>query len=120
MIAVIGATGNTGRAAVRELKALGENQLCVVRNLDKAREVLGNDARLAVAEITDRPALEKALAGIKNLFVVTGHNPQCDEQQITILEAAKSVGAEFFVKISGGRAVVGPAGPTASVLTCAR
>ena len=35
MIAVVGATGNTGRAAVRELIALGENPLCVVRNPDK-------------------------------------------------------------------------------------
>ena len=28
LIAIIGATGNTGRAIVRELKALGENPLC--------------------------------------------------------------------------------------------
>jgi uncharacterized protein YbjT (DUF2867 family) len=108
MIAVIGATGNTGRAAVRELKALGENPLCVVRNADKARDVLGSDAKIAVAEVTDRAALEKTLAGMKNVFVVTGHNPQCDEQQINILEAAKAAGVEFFVKISGGRAVVRP------------
>jgi uncharacterized protein YbjT (DUF2867 family) len=108
MIAVIGATGNTGRAAVRELKVLGESPLCIVRNVDKAREVLGVDAKIAVAELTDRPALEKALAGIDNVFVVTGHNPQSDEQQINILEAAKAAGVEFFVKISGGRAVVSP------------
>ena len=40
MIAVIGATGNTGRATVKELRALGENPLCVVRNADKAKDVL--------------------------------------------------------------------------------
>ena len=39
-IAVIGATGNTGRAVVKELRALGQNPVCVVRNADKAREVL--------------------------------------------------------------------------------
>ena len=60
MIAVIGATGNTGRATVKELKALGESPLCIVRNADKAREVLGADAKVAIAEITDRPGLEKA------------------------------------------------------------
>ena len=108
MIAVIGATGNTGRAAVQELKALGENPLCVVRNPAKASEVLGGDARIAVAEITDRPALEKALTGIKNVFMVTGHNPQTDEQQINILNAARAAGVEFLVKVSGGRSVVGP------------
>src|SRR5262245_6804238 len=107
MIAVIGATGNTGRAAVKELQALGENPLSIVRNADKAREVLGAGARTAVAEITDRAALEKALKGIKRVFVVTGHNPQTGEQQINILAAAKAAGAELFVKVSGGRAVVG-------------
>ena len=108
MIAVVGATGNTGRAAVRELRALGETPLCVVRNEAKAREVLGENSKIAIAELTDRPALEKALAGIKSVFVVTGHNPQSDEQQIQVLEAAKAAGVDFFVKVSGGRAVVGP------------
>ena len=64
-IAVIGATGNTGRAVVNELRALGQNPVCVVRNADKAREVLGGDAKTAVAELTDCPALEKALAGVQ-------------------------------------------------------
>ena len=39
MYAVVGATGNTGRAVVNELKGLGENPVCVVRNADKAKEV---------------------------------------------------------------------------------
>ena len=41
MIAVVGATGNTGRAVVKELTQLGHAPICVVRNPDKAREVLG-------------------------------------------------------------------------------
>jgi uncharacterized protein YbjT (DUF2867 family) len=108
MIAVVGATGNTGRAAVNALRSLGEDPLCIVRNADKARDVLGADAKTAVAEITDRPALQKALAGIKRLFVVTGHNPQLAEQQIGIIETAKAAGVEFLVKVSGGKAVIAP------------
>ena len=108
MIAVIGATGNTGRTVVKELKALGQEPLSIVRNPDKAREVLGADAKVAIAELTDRAALEKALAGVKSLFVVTGHNPQMAEQQINILEAAKKAGVEYYVKVSGGAAIVGP------------
>ncbi len=108
MIAVIGATGNTGRATVKELKSLGEDPLCVVRNPDKARDVLGPDVRTVVAEVTDRPALEKALKGVKSVFVVTGHNPQTAEQQINVLEAAKAAGVENIVKVSGGRAIVRP------------
>jgi NAD(P)H dehydrogenase (quinone) len=105
MIAVVGATGNTGRAAVKELRALGETPLCIVRNAEKAREVLGPDAKVAIAEVHDRAALEKALQGVKRVFVVTGHNPQSGEQQINILEAAKAAGAEYVVKVSGGKAM---------------
>jgi uncharacterized protein YbjT (DUF2867 family) len=106
MIAVIGATGNTGRAVVKELRSLGENPLCVVRNADKAREVLGQDARVAVADASDRAALEAALKGVSRVFVVTGHNPEAGDQQLNILNAAKAAGAQFFIKVSGGRAVV--------------
>src|SRR6266576_116455 len=98
MYAVVGATGNTGRAVVKELKSLGENPVCVVRSADKAREVLGADTKTAVAELDDPAGLEKALAGSKRVFVVTGHNPKSAEQQINVLEAAKAAGAEFIVK----------------------
>jgi uncharacterized protein YbjT (DUF2867 family) len=108
MIAVVGATGNTGRAVAKELMALGERPLCIVRNEEKAREVLGPDARIAVAELTDGDALEKALAGVKRVFVVTGHNPAMAEQQIGVMHAAERAGAEYLVRVSGGRAVVGP------------
>lgn len=107
-IAVVGATGNTGRATVKELRALGENPRCIVRNADKAREVLGADADIAIADVDDRASLEQALAGVERVFVVTGHNPKSGDQQINIIEAAKAAGAKFLLKVSGGRAVVGP------------
>src|SRR5215471_261835 len=104
MIAVIGGTGNTGRAVVKELRALGQNPVCVDRNADKAREVLGADAKTAVAELTERPALEKALAGVQSVFVVTGHNVSMVEQQNNILDAALKAGTEYLVRVSGARA----------------
>lgn len=81
-IAVIGATGNTGRALARELKALGQSPACVVRNPTKARKVIGADIKVTVAELTDPPALDKALVGAESVFVVTGHNPQMVEQAV--------------------------------------
>jgi NAD(P)H dehydrogenase (quinone) len=106
MIAVVGATGNTGRAVVNELKKLGQNPVCVVRNPEKAREILGADAKTAVAELTDRAALEKALQGVQSVFVVTGHNPGMVEQQNNVLDAAMKAGAKYLVRVSGGRSVV--------------
>jgi hypothetical protein len=58
-----------------------------------AREVLGADAKTAMAEITDKPALEKALKGCDSVFMVTGHGPQVAEQQIGIIDAAKEMAA---------------------------
>jgi uncharacterized protein YbjT (DUF2867 family) len=113
MIAVVGATGNTGRGLVKELRALGEEPLAIVRNPEKARNVLGADAKIAVAELTDRAALEKALAGVTRVFVVTGHNPDMAAQQNNVLDAALKAGAKYLVRVSGGRAVVGPQSETA-------
>jgi NAD(P)H dehydrogenase (quinone) len=111
-IAVVGATGNTGRAVVKELKSLGQNPVCVVRNADKAREVLGADARVAVAELTDPPSLQKALAGVESVFVVTGHNPGMIEQQNNVLDAALKAGAKYLVRVSGGQAIAYPDSPS--------
>ena len=108
MYAVVGATGSTGRAVVKELEALGERPLSIVRNPSKAKEVLGADAKVAVAELDDRAGLAEALAGVKRVFIVTGHNPSSAAQQINVIEAAKTAGAEYVVKVSGGRAVTGP------------
>ena len=108
MYAVVGATGNTGRAVVKELESLGEKPVCVVRNADKAKEVLGASAKIAIAELDDRAGMAKALAGAKRVFVVSGHNPNSAAQQINVIDAAKGAGAEYVVKISGGRAVTGP------------
>ena len=111
-IAVVGATGNTGRAVVKELRALGHNPVCIVRNADKAREVLGADAKTVVAELADRAALEKALAGIESVFVVTGHNPGMVEQQNNVLDAALKSGAKYLVRVSGGAAIAFPDTPS--------
>jgi NAD(P)H dehydrogenase (quinone) len=104
-IAVVGATGNTGRAVIKELKALGQNPIAIVRNAHKAREVLGADAKIAVADLGDKAALEKALQGVDRVFVVTGHNPGMVEQQNDVLDAALKAGAKYLVRVGGGRAV---------------
>jgi NAD(P)H dehydrogenase (quinone) len=112
MIAVVGATGNTGRAVVKELIQLGHAPICVVRNPDKAREVLGEDAKTTVAELTDRPALERAFTGVTSVFVVTGHNPNMVEQQKNVLEAALEAGVQNLVRVSGSRFFLVPDSPS--------
>jgi uncharacterized protein YbjT (DUF2867 family) len=112
MIAVVGATGNTGRSVVSELTRLGHAPICVVRNAEKARDVLGNEATVAVAELTDRPALDRALKGVTSVFIVTGHNPNMVEQQTNVLEAALEAGVRHFVRVSGSRFFLVPDSPS--------
>lgn len=107
MIAVVGATGNTGQAVVRELRALGQNPICVVRNPDKARALLG-ETRIAVADLTDGAALEKALRGATSVFLVTGHNPQMASQESSVLDAALKAGVNYLVHVSAVAAVATP------------
>jgi adenylosuccinate lyase len=74
-----------------------------VRNADKARDVLGEGAKTIVAELTDRPTLERAFKGVTSVFVVTGHNPNMVEQQKNVLEAALGAGVQNLVRVSGSR-----------------
>ncbi|MCC6947992.1 MAG: NmrA family NAD(P)-binding protein [Bradyrhizobiaceae bacterium] len=108
MIAVVGATGNIGRATVKELRALGEDPVCIVRNADKAREVLGADVRTTTADLNDRSAVERALSGVDRLFVVTGGTPQLGELEMNVLNAAKAAGVKWLVKLAGGKCVSQP------------
>jgi NAD(P)H dehydrogenase (quinone) len=108
MIAVIGATGNTGRAVVKELKALGQDPMAIVRNPDKAREVLGADVKTTVADLGDKAALEKALRGVDSLFLTTAVNPNLAEQNSNAIDAAVQASVKYLVRLSAGRAVVGP------------
>jgi NAD(P)H dehydrogenase (quinone) len=107
-IAVIGATGNTGRAVVKELRQLGQDPICIVRNADKAREVLGANTKIAVADLGDKAALAKAFRGVEALFVTTNVNPQLAEQNNNAIDAAIEAGVKYLVRLSAGRAVVGP------------
>lgn len=105
MIAVVGATGNTGRAAVTELRRLGHDPLCLVRNPEKAHEVLGTDTKIAMAALTDRTALERALQGAQSTFLVTGPSPQMIELEGNVIHAAVAAGVKHIVHVSAVSAV---------------
>ncbi|SFM49590.1 Uncharacterized conserved protein YbjT, contains NAD(P)-binding and DUF2867 domains [Bradyrhizobium sp. Rc3b] len=106
-IAVIGATGMTGSATVRELSRKGFDPLCVVRDRDRARSILGERARVAIADIDSRADLATALRGVDRLMFVTGRSRTLREQQVNILEAAREAGVDFALKVSGARGIVG-------------
>lgn len=52
VILVAGATGGVGKRVVQRLLAQGEKVRCLVRDIDKARSILGNEVDLVVGDIT--------------------------------------------------------------------
>ncbi|MFA7467173.1 MAG: NAD-dependent epimerase/dehydratase family protein, partial [Desulfotomaculaceae bacterium] len=60
MILVTGGTGLVGRHLVRALLAKGYEVRCLVRSMDKARQVLPPEVELVRGDINDRTAVDKA------------------------------------------------------------
>ena len=108
MIAVVGATGNTGRAVVKELRRSGQNPVCIVRNADRsAQEVLGARCQDG-GRRTDRPG--GAGEGAQPAFTACSSSPatirSMVEQQNNVLDAALQAGAEYLVRVSGNRQLI--------------
>merc|ERR1719336_2860684 len=81
-VLVTGATGGTGAALYRQLKAQGVGVRAFVRNATKAREVLGCskcDASegIFVGDVTSDDPLAEAAKGATALAIVTSAMPIC-------------------------------------------
>jgi uncharacterized protein YbjT (DUF2867 family) len=57
VILVAGATGGVGKRVVKKLLTQGYRARCLVRDIEKAREILGNEADLVVGDITKPESL---------------------------------------------------------------
>jgi uncharacterized protein YbjT (DUF2867 family) len=63
-ILVIGAAGFVGAPIAKQLQADGFSVRALVRNADKARQMLGDQAEFIVGNFADKATLEKALTGV--------------------------------------------------------
>ncbi|AFY35243.1 CIA30 family protein [Calothrix sp. PCC 7507] len=72
VILVAGATGGVGKRVVKRLKERGDQVRCLVRDIDRARAILGNDVDLVVADITKSDTLTPVvLANIQAVICCT-------------------------------------------------
>ncbi len=98
MILVLGATGNTGGEAARQLIAAGERPRLLVRTPEKAREFEGK-AEIVQGDLDDPASLAAAMRGIEKLYLVgTGTNGA--ELERNAIDAAKAAGVRHVVKLS--------------------
>ena len=106
---VAGATGETGRRIVKELVKRNIPVRAMVRNLDRAREILPPDAELVVGDVLKLDTLAAAIGDSTVILSATGASPGLDptgpykvdyEGTKNLVDLAKTKGIEHFVMVS--------------------
>jgi uncharacterized protein YbjT (DUF2867 family) len=94
MILVTGATGNTGSALVKELRAIGAGPLRGLTR-DAMRAVFPEGVEAVEGDLARAPSLKPALDGVRSLFLVSRVGPDAE-----ILDAARQAGVDHVVLVS--------------------
>ncbi|NEP02601.1 MAG: SDR family oxidoreductase [Symploca sp. SIO2E9] len=106
---VAGATGETGRRIVQELVKREIPVRALVRDLEKAREIVPSEAELVVGDVLKPETLSAAIGDSTVLLCATGAKPSLDptepyrvdyEGTKNLVDAAKAKGIEHFVLVS--------------------
>jgi uncharacterized protein YbjT (DUF2867 family) len=103
MFAILGVSGNTGRAAAERLLERGAAVRVVVRDEAKGQSWREKGAEVAVADLSDTEALRRALRGTQGAYLL---NPPAEREPDPLGKAQKQ--AEIFKQVVGetGRALV--------------
>ena len=107
MIVVTGASGNAGSQVVRALAARGERVRAFVRDPGRARQVLGEDAELAVGDFADPASVRAALEGADALLLSCADDPRRVGWETATIDAAVAAGVRRIVKLSAAAAEPG-------------
>lgn len=108
-VLVIGATGQTGKQIVKELVEQNIPVRALVRNLDKGKEVLPQNAELFVGDVLKPDTLTAAMVDCNQLICATGATPGFDFTQPyqvdyqgtkNLVDIAKKNNIEHFVIVS--------------------
>ncbi|MEW2132547.1 NAD(P)H-binding protein [Streptomyces sp. NPDC005435] len=94
MILVTGATGNTGSALLRELRACGAGPLRGLTR-DASRAMFPEGVEAVEGDFAEPESLKPALDGVRSLFLVSRLGPDAE-----IIEAARRAGVEHVVLVS--------------------
>ncbi|QYO67500.1 SDR family oxidoreductase [Leptolyngbya sp. 7M] len=106
---VAGATGETGRRIVKELVQRGIPVSALVRDREKAAQVLPPGVNLVVGDVLQPDSLRAAMGDSTVLISATGAAPSFDptgpykvdyEGTKNLVDAAKANGLEHFVMVS--------------------
>ncbi len=100
MILVCGATGTVGSELVKRLSAARASTRALVRNVSRASQLELPGVELIEGEFEQPETLDRALAGVERVFLLSPPHPQEVEFQENIIKAATKAGARHIVKLS--------------------
>jgi uncharacterized protein YbjT (DUF2867 family) len=98
---VTGATGTTGSATIRALRAAGVEVFAGVHSPEKSGSLEALGATIKPLNYADVAGMTAAMRGTDRLFLVTPVSHQTEELTASIVEAAKAAGVTHIVKLSG-------------------
>ncbi len=99
-ILVVGATGTVGSELLSQLVEAGQSVRALVRDPVKARNKLGADVDLVVADLAKPESLTAAFAGIDKVFVLAPPVSDLEELEANALAAAVQAGVGHIVYLS--------------------
>lgn len=106
---VVGATGETGRRIVHQLKARDISVRALVRDRTKAQSLLSDEAEIVVGDVLQSDTLGRAMADCTVVFCATGASPSLNpfepyqvdyEGTKNLIDAAKASQIKHFVLVS--------------------
>ncbi len=102
MILITGATGRIGRRVVNRLVAANQPVRVLVRDHEKARNLLpSKKIDTVVGDLADHDLLHSALDGTQAVMLLSPVDPKQVELQSKVVTAALATSQPYIVKISG-------------------
>ena len=108
---VTGATGVAGSQVVRALIARGQDVRAFVRDRDRALDLFGEDADVAVGDFADSDSVRAALVGVDRVVLSGPDDPRRVEWEKSVIDAAAAERVRRVVKLSS--IVTAPDSPVA-------
>jgi len=113
MYVISGATGNTGKIAVKQLLQAGKKVRALARNAEKARDLAALGAEVVAVDLADGAGLERALVGAEGLYLLsppdlTSHSFLAERSQLlgavtAVVKRAAVPHVVFLSSIGGHR-----------------
>src|SRR5205814_10437535 len=99
-ILVTGATGRIGAELVRRLTTAGASIRALVHSPLKVSSLSAPQVEVMLGEFEDPASLDRAVAGVERVFLVSPPHPDQVRVQGNVVKAAQRSGVRHIVKIS--------------------